>query len=191
MGVLQDKIQSWPKAGFVLVGIGLAFVYYSGQGRGDEAFTGTIQTLKVENEKNQKKLEETVNITQNKQKFQEDMERVSLTFRYVLDYLPRELDTQDLLKKISSEARLSGGELSNFTPKDIIQKDFFDEIPMQIKVKGNYQQLVTFLANVSKLPRIINISNVEISNPTFIDGYPHMQMTGTLIGYRYKEGGAK
>lgn len=191
MALLQEKLVQYPAKGFLVVGFLVgAYMLFAGGGfdKGDNEYLPQIETLKGEIEKSQKKLDETLSMTQNKQKFQEDMERVSQTFRLVLDYLPKELDTQDLLKKIASEARASGVELVDFVPKDTVQKDFFDEIPMSIKLKGNYVQLVTFLANVSKLPRIVNIRNIEISNPKITDGVPFMQLSGLLVGYRYKEG---
>jgi len=115
------------------------------------------------------------------------MERVSQTFRLALDYLPKELDIEDLLKKIYSEARAAGVQLTDFKPKDSVSKDFYDELPMEIQLKGSYAQLVTFLGNISKIPRIINIRDVHINDPAFVDGYPTLKLNGVLVGYRYKE----
>jgi type IV pilus assembly protein PilO len=113
---------------------------------------------------------------------------MSQTFRLALDYLPKELDIQDLLRKIYSESRAAGVQLTNFKPKDPVSKDFYDELLMEIELRGNYPQLVLFLSYVSKLPRIINIKNVELIDPVYIDGVPMLKMRGTLVAYRYKEG---
>jgi type IV pilus assembly protein PilO len=104
-----------------------------------------------------------------------------------LDFLPKELDTQDLLKKISIEARKAGVQLGKFTPKEPVSKDFYDEMPIEIGVKGEYGQLLSFLVSVSKLPRIVTVRNVDLGTPTIADRAAILTMTGVLVAYRYKE----
>ncbi len=187
MASLEDRIKLAPKSFFILMGLGLAAALHYSNGSGADALAPQIKQLKETLETSRIKLKETQDRAQDKGKFQEEMERISQTFRLALDYLPKELEIQDMLKKIYSEARTAGVELSNFKPKEVVAKDFYEELPMEIQLKGNYPQLVSFLGNVSKIPRIINIRNVEISKPLIVDGYPIMRMSGVLVGYRYLE----
>ncbi|MDZ4677830.1 MAG: type 4a pilus biogenesis protein PilO [Oligoflexia bacterium] len=187
MATLQDRLKLAPKSFFLLVGLGLAASLYYSYGSKAEELAPLIVQLRADVEKNRIKLKVTQDRAQDKGKFQEEMERISQTFRLALDYLPKELEIQDMLKKIYSEARTAGVELSNFKPKEVVVKDFYEELPMEIQLKGTYPQMVNFLGNVSKIPRIINIRNVEIDKPVIVDGYPVMRMTGVLVGYRYKE----
>jgi type IV pilus assembly protein PilO len=187
MASLQDRMRLAPKSFFFLMGIGLALALQYSYGSKAELLAPQITALKAKVAADTIKLRETQERAQNKGKFQEEMERISQTFRMALDYLPKELEIQDMLKKIYSEARTAGVELSNFKPKEVVAKDFYEELPMEIQLKGTYPQMVNFLGNVSKIPRIINIRNVEITKPVFVDGYPVMRMTGVLVGYRYKE----
>ncbi|MCC6277466.1 MAG: type 4a pilus biogenesis protein PilO [Oligoflexia bacterium] len=191
MASLSDRIKVAPPSLFFLVGAGLAAALYFTYGSEAEKLRPQILSLKDQVAKAKAKLKETKDRAQNRETFQNEMESVSVTLRQALEYLPKELDVQDLLRKVYSEARTSGVELSVFKPKDPTPKDFYDELLMDIKLKGTYPQLVTFLGNVSKIPRIINIRNVIIGSPKFIDGYPMMEMSGTLVGYRYKEGKGK
>lgn len=147
-----------------------------------------IEKLKTDIQASADKLKRTTERTADKAQFQTEVERMSQTFRLALDYLPKELDIQDLLRKIYSESRAAGVQLTNFKPKDPVSKDFYDELLMEIELRGNYPQLVLFLSYVSKLPRIINIKNVELIDPVYIDGVPMLKMRGTLVAYRYKEG---
>ncbi len=147
-----------------------------------------IEKLKVDIQASSDKLKRTTERTADKAKFQEEVERMSQIFRLALDYLPKELDIQDLLRKIYSESRAAGVQLTNFKPKDPVSKDFYDELLMEIELRGTYPQLVLFLSYVSKLPRIINIKNVELGEPVYLDGVATLRMKGTLVAYRYKEG---
>lgn len=183
---LKESIAYQPKLKIFFFGVvaGVA-IFYS---QGPHTVDPKITNLKNDIKNAQDKLRETIEKTNNKVKFQEEVEGVSQTVRQALDYLPKEIDIQDLLKKISSEARTAGVQLSHFKPKESISKDFYDELPMEIELKGNYSQIVLFLSYVSKLPRIINIRNVEIVEPKLIDGMPQMKFKGLLVAYRYKEG---
>jgi type IV pilus assembly protein PilO len=186
MPSLTDRLKIASPSLFVGFGIGFVGLLYFSQGSGNN-YESRIADVKTKLTISQKKLKETVEITSNKQKFQGEMERVSQTFRLALEYLPKELDIQDLLKKIYSEARSAGVELTHFVPKQAVAKDFYDEIPMEIEVAGTFSQLVLFLANVGKLPRIINVLNVELGTPILVDGSPMLKMKGILVAYRYKE----
>lgn len=186
MATFSEKIKLAPPMAFLTIGI-IAFTAVFFLQSGTSVPATQLAASKAELTKFQNKLKETQEATQNKPRFQEEMERVSQTFRLALDYLPKELDVQDLLKKVSSEARAAGVELTHFVPKEPASRDFYDELPMEIGLAGTYTQLVTFLASVCKLPRIINIKNLEISSPTIQDGIPLLKMSGVLVGYRYKE----
>ena len=187
MPTLNERIKIAPRGLFFFAGLFFTTVLYYSQGSSKQDYAGDLAKLKAEFAKTQETLKFTQERATNKGKFQEDMERVSQTFRLALDYLPKELDTQDLLKKIYSEARAAGVQLADFKPKDSVSKDFYDELPMEIQIKGTYSQIVTFLGNICKVPRIINIRDVHITSPTLVDGYPVLQLNGVLVGYRYKE----
>lgn len=185
---IQDQIEATPPRYFALSGILLSVfsAYYFGLGV--QEYKDRTEAAKYQLETNQKKLKETLDSTQNKAKFQEETEKIAQTFRMALDYLPKELDTQDILSKVYREARASGIELINFKPRSSRIQEFYEELPMDIQTRGTYSQLLTFLSNVSRIPRIINIKNIDIGNPQFKEGVPYMQLSGTLAGYRYVEG---
>ncbi len=190
MASLTDRISLAPKPLFLVIGavLGAAVYFSSGGSTTMTQVEAEITKTKQELKKKSDVLQKTQERLKERGKFEEEMSFVSQTFRQALDYLPTKSDTQDLLKKIYSEARTAGVELTNFKPKETISKDFYDEIPMDIQVRGTYSQLTGFLGNVSKIPRIINIRNVEIRNPKMKDGMAFEDMIGTLVAYRYKEG---
>ncbi len=187
MPSITDRVKITPKTGFLFLGMILAAAYYATVDSPNSPNATQIASLNAEIIKAESKLKETEDRTRDKAHFQDEVERVSETFRLALEYLPKELDVQDLLKKVYSESRAAGTELSTFKPKDPVPKDFYEELNMEIGVRGNYPQIITFLGNISKIPRIINVRNVEITHPILVDGYPTLTLTGTLVAYRYKE----
>ena len=187
MSALEDRVRGSKKRNFAVIGFFLAAALWYFQTSPDEIYDGQISALTAEVNTLSKKVDETAAKFNNKEKFREEMEQVSQTFRLALDFLPKELDTQDLLKKISIEARKAGVQLGKFTPKEPVSKDFYDEMPIEIGVKGEYGQLLSFLVSVSKLPRIVTVRNVDLGTPTIADRAAILTMTGVLVAYRYKE----
>ena len=190
MASLTDRIALAPKPLFFVIGSALALVMFLSSGGGDSAnYDSQIQTTKAELSKKVEILKKTKERVNQRAQFEEEMNLVSQTFRQALDYLPTKADTQDIYKKVYSEARAAGVEMSNFKPRDFVAKDFYDEIGMEIAVRGTYAQLTSFLANISKISRIINIKNVELKNPKYTDGTTFVDMKGVLVAYRYNKEG--
>src|SRR5438046_3172377 len=115
---LEDRIRLAPKSTFVLFGILLAAAFWFTQPTPDDLFAQPISLLEGQVADLQKKVQETEARFNNKKKFQDEMDQVSQLFRLALDFLPKELEPQELLKKISIEAKAAGVDLLKFQPKE-------------------------------------------------------------------------
>jgi type IV pilus assembly protein PilO len=187
MAGIEDRVRVTGKPVFILFGFFIAAGYWFMNGNPTQNLDSENAVLMGQIAETKSKIKEAEDRLANRNKFFEEMQRLSTTFKMALEYLPRDLDIQDILKKTFLEARSAGVSLSTFTPKEVIAKDFYDEVPIDIKLRGSYSQLVTFLATMSKLSRIVNIQNIEISQPKFVNGIPVMDFQGTLVVYRYKD----
>jgi type IV pilus assembly protein PilO len=95
---------------------------------------------------------------------QKKYEEVQGNFRLVLQLLPDRKEIPSLLENVSASGRLSGLEFLLFQPKQEIARDFYAEIPVNINVSGGYHNLALFFDKVARLSRIVNISDINISN---------------------------
>jgi len=80
------------------------------------------------------------------------------------EILPTEPETGELLKWIKNLGDQSSLELKDFTPEPLHPVEFYKEYPIHMSIVGAYHDLGLFLDRISKYSRIINISNVNISN---------------------------
>ena len=85
--------------------------------------------------------------------------------RIAVQELPDEKDIPDLLKSIADRAKDSGLEVLLFRPEAEQRKEFFAEFPVTMSVEGSFHQVATFFDEVSRMPRIVNVRGIEISNP--------------------------
>src|SRR5262245_25151370 len=76
--------------------------------------------------------------------------------------LPEEKDAADLLRRIQIAASQASINVKNFKPNPVVTKSLHMEWPITLELEGTYHNLALFFDKVGKLPRIVNISNVDI-----------------------------
>jgi len=79
-----------------------------------------------------------------------------------LTVLPEEKEIPKLLVIVNTLGLKAGVEFLLFRPGTLTLRDFYGEFPVQIKVKGTYHALGRFFDNISKMPRIVNVSDLKI-----------------------------
>ena len=78
--------------------------------------------------------------------------------------LPEEKDVADLLRRIQGMATQSNLTIRGYTPKPVATREMHAEWPIELQLEGTYHNIGTFLERVSKFPRIINVSGINIES---------------------------
>ena len=123
-------------------------------------------------------------------KHKAEMAETEMLFQQASVLLPQKKEIPSLLTNISGLGTGSGLDFVSFQPKGEVAKEFYAEIPVDISVRGPYHNVGNFLYQVSKLDRIVSVSNITLGSPTLDKG--EMLLTGrfTLVTYRFIEAGA-
>ena len=80
--------------------------------------------------------------------------------------LPEEKDVADILRRLQGLAAESSLSIQRFTPQPSVQQAMYAEVPFKLQAEGTYHNLGAFFDRISKFPRIINISSINIkANP--------------------------
>jgi type IV pilus assembly protein PilO len=77
--------------------------------------------------------------------------------------VPDEKQIDGFMTMMGSEASHAGVELRRYTAKDVKSQQYYSEVPFDMELDGPYYSTLNFFDRVSKLERIINISNLMIS----------------------------
>jgi type IV pilus assembly protein PilO len=112
----------------------------------------------------------------------EEMERM---FASLLQLLPSTAEIPSLLVDVSQTALSVGLEIELFQPRPEANRTFYAEVPIQLRVRGNYEQLAEFVSGVSAMPRIVTIHDVFIRPG---QGDTDLLMDAVARTYRYLEG---
>jgi type IV pilus assembly protein PilO len=150
-----------------------------------------IKRLRTEVSQKQAKLNENQAIARNLPRFKEEVGKLNQQLGKVVQELPNSREIPNLIETISNIGALNGLEVIYIKPRSDVSKGFYAEVPIQIKVRGGYHSVGLFLDAISKLPRIINVSDLTLGNAK------EDKDTGTLVlnvsalatTYRYIEKG--
>ncbi len=95
--------------------------------------------------------------------FREEVRRLELELDKLLRILPARRNTPELLRRIRQLTEQGNFDLLRFTPGNFVDRDFYSEWPINIRLNGTYHNLALFFDRVGRFSRIINIENLKIS----------------------------
>jgi type IV pilus assembly protein PilO len=117
--------------------------------------------------------------------YEAQLEEMQRMFASLLQLLPSTAEIPSLLVDISQTALSVGLEIELFQPRGEANRTFYAEVPIQLRVRGNYEQLAEFVSGISAMPRIVTVHNVFI-RPGASDS--DLLMDAVARTYRYLEG---
>jgi type IV pilus assembly protein PilO len=103
-------------------------------------------------------------IAANIKRFQAEAAKLREELQLAIAQLPTSKEIPALLANISNLGKDSGLEFLLFRPTPEVNREFYAEIPVEIKVRGGYHDVAQFFDKVGKLPRIVNINGVSMDD---------------------------
>lgn len=165
----QSALSKLPPAGKVGIGflvcavIGAAFYFLVYDDLAKHVTQAAAKTTELENEERLKKAEQqayfadknTLALRETKQK-----ERNKV--------LPIEAETGTFLSTIQATSNVAGIDLKGYSPQDEQVQSFFAKVPMKLEISGKFHQLAKFMYELGRTERIINVENIELSDPNTV-----------------------
>ena len=119
----------------------------------------------------------------NLEAYEKQLEEMRESFGAMLRQLPNKTEVADLLVDVSQTGLASGLEFELFQPQAENPREFYAELPISIRVVGEYHEFGNFVSGVAALPRIVTLHNVNINRA----GDNLLSMDLTAKTYRYLE----
>lgn len=116
--------------------------------------------------------------------YREQLKEMEESFGAMLRQLPDKTEVAGLLVDVSQTGLAAGLEFELFQPQGEVRQDFYAELPIKIKVLGDYHEFGEFVSGLAALPRIVTIHNIKISSPK--DG-GQLRLEAIAKTYRYLE----
>jgi type IV pilus assembly protein PilO len=90
-----------------------------------------------------------------------------------------------LLSDINQAGLGRGLQFELFKPGSNVVKEFYAEMPIDIRVTGAYHEIGEFVSDVARMPRIVTLNNVAIN----ADKDGRLKLEAKAITYRYLDEG--
>ena len=95
----------------------------------------------------------------------QQLAEVEQSFGALVKQLPNKSEIDALLTDINQAGLGRGLQFDLFRPAPQERMaDFYAELPITIKITGNYHDIGAFASDVAALPRIVTLNNVAITN---------------------------
>ncbi len=162
-----NNIGNWPtapKLGLLL--FGLILIVFAGYWLD---WQGQLEDLdKTENKEAQlrqiflDKKKQAVNL----EVYRKQLVEIGQSFGTLLKQLPNKSEMDALLTDINQAGLGRGLQFELFRPAaQETVSEFYAELPISIRITGNYHEIGAFASDIAKLPRIVTLNDINI-NPT-------------------------
>jgi len=158
-----DNIGAWPTPAKVIIwavlfiGVIVAGYYYDIEGLQIELARQEAKEVKLKKEYEQKAFQ-----AANLDAYRQQMVEMEESFGALVSQLPSDTEVPGLLEDITNKGLLNGLQISSIDLQKEQAKEFYIELPIEIKATGSYHDLGAFVSGMAGLPRIVTLHNFEI-----------------------------
>lgn len=171
---LPKDVGAWPLAPRVAALLGLfVFIVFGGW---YVSWSEGIDTLMQRQEEEIRLREDFVaKKTQavNRDLYDKQLDEINRAFGTLLKQLPNKSEVEALLVEINQSGMGRGLQFESFKPNPEVVKDFYAELPINLRLTGSYHDFGAFAEDVGKLSRIVTLNNISI--------VPSQAQDGTLV----------
>ena len=95
--------------------------------------------------------------------YKAQLQEIEKTFGDLLRQLPNKTQVPELLVDVSQTGLASGLEFELFRPGAEVVKEFYAELPIEVRVLGTFTDFGSFVSGLSSLPRIVTVHSIKIT----------------------------
>jgi type IV pilus assembly protein PilO len=122
---------------------------------------------------------------QHRTQFMREVERLKQRLREAEEQLPKQAEIPKLLRDIAYEAQQSGLRLDRFEIQNESQQGDFAQVPVKMSVRGSYNEIAVFFDRLAKMPRIVNVTDLQMTQPQMENKKIVVGSSYTATTYRF------
>ncbi|MFH0789318.1 MAG: type 4a pilus biogenesis protein PilO [Pseudomonadota bacterium] len=118
--------------------------------------------LKEDIDREKTKLAQIVRTRAQVGRFKRELAEMDVRYQQILTMLPEAKEIPHLLRHVADLGQKQGLEFLLFKPEKENAQEYLAEIPITLNLRGNYHQIGVFFDGIRRLPRIINVKQLEL-----------------------------
>lgn len=111
-------------------------------------------------------VEQTRQIAGQKPRLEQEIKLLETQLQRTVQQLPSEKEIPALLKRVAGLGQEADLDVALFKPGTPVAKEFYTEVPVQLRVRGIYHNLGLFFERLGRLERIVNVADLTIREAT-------------------------
>jgi type IV pilus assembly protein PilO len=127
-----------------------------------QPYSEEIETLQEKITAKRQTVEKHKRITAKLDTFKAQVSDLEAKLHVLLRELPESREIPGMIRQISDLGVRTGLQISLIKPQPEQRKEFYAEIPIQVRVKGQYHAVGRFLDDLAHLERIISVNGIQI-----------------------------
>ncbi len=135
----------------------------------------------------QRRLNEVRAVAENVDKFEAEIAALERKLKIALRQLPDSKELPVLLTDVNTLGKTAGLEIKAFRPSPEVKRDFYAEVPIEIEFVGRFHDVATFFDQVAKLPRIVNINELQVKIDEESAVETVLAVSGEAVTFRFLE----
>jgi type IV pilus assembly protein PilO len=151
-----------------------------------------IERLETRHQDLSRDLEKARLLVRNLERVEQEYEALHQQWQVAQTLLPEANEMPLLLRKVTAAGQQSGVIFDLFRPAPVLNKGFYADNPVEVKVIGGYHQTGVFLSRLANLNRIVNISDLKLKGLDKQEDQPQtVEASLTLTAYTLGGGPAE
>ena len=95
--------------------------------------------------------------------YTQQLTEIDRSFGALLKQLPNKSEVESLLVEINQSGMGRGLQFDLFKPGQEIVKDFYAELPINVRLTGSFHDFGAFAGDIARLSRIVTLNNISIT----------------------------
>jgi type IV pilus assembly protein PilO len=173
----QQKVLAF---GLIALAIGAAYYFLIHSDLVDQVQGQTTKISQLKDEKSGYEAKK-----QKYMAFRAEVNKLLQMQKELVKALPTEADIHTLLQSIHAQGELSGLNILTFEQNAEVKSEFYAKIPVKMVISGSFHQILKFFYSVGQLKRIVNITDLALSNPKASDAGVLIQANFVASTFRF------
>lgn len=199
-GVAQLGQLAMPK--ILIIGVVATLAYFFALYDNGATLDMQIEQLNGEMRKEQAEAEKIKGLLAQEEAARNEVVALGEQVKEALKKLPTELTASDVVKTITQVAQSAGVRIVKVATKPKEQTGFYEKFILDLSLQGTFAELISFLSELAKMPRIIKSENFTMalldsnSAAAVVTPIPHKRggllvtLQGEILAFRYLENSA-
>jgi type IV pilus assembly protein PilO len=151
-----------------------------------------IDKLTQEIQKQEKELAKSQSMVARLEELKIENEKLKQKLKELEEQLPEEYEISSLLKQVSDLGFEAGLEIITWKPasKRMHPSKVVYEVPVSVSLKGSYHDLGAFFSSLTRLERIVNITNITLGSPKPRGGVVELGVSFSAVTFTAVEEGS-